>query len=96
MDDNSEIERELVVVPWRELPTETVAAVVEAFVLREGTNYGAEEHHFETKVAQVRKQLEEGSILMVFDTLEDSCTLLTSQELKRVRKVSSQIPESYS
>lgn len=56
--------------------------VIEEFVSREGTDYGPEVS-FETKVAQVRRQLESGIAVIVFDPESESCTLVTRDELKR-------------
>jgi uncharacterized protein len=57
----------LVEVPWSELSLETLQALVESFVLREGTDYGAHETPLASKVAQVMKQLQRGEAQIVFD-----------------------------
>lgn len=74
---------EPVVVPWRELDPATLTALIESFVLREGTDYGAMESQFASKIEQVRRQLEAGTVLIAFDPVEDSVTLLTQNELRR-------------
>ena len=56
-----------VVVPYTELPPETLTAVIESFVLREGTDYGERDVAFDTKVMQVRRQLERREAEIVFD-----------------------------
>ena len=45
----------------------TLRAVVESFVLREGTDYGAQEVPFERKVADVLRQLERREAIIVYD-----------------------------
>ena len=50
---------EVVTVPYTELSPELLRAVVESFVLREGTDYGMHEVPLNSKVSQVRKQLEQ-------------------------------------
>ena len=45
-------------VPHTELSPEALTRVIESFVLREGTDYGERDVSFETKVLQVRRQLE--------------------------------------
>jgi uncharacterized protein len=47
-----------VVVPHRELSPEALRGVVEAFVLREGTDYGERESSFDSKINDVLLQLE--------------------------------------
>ncbi|HEX3848230.1 MAG TPA: YheU family protein [Steroidobacteraceae bacterium] len=54
-------------VPHRELGPETLRAVVESFVLREGTDYGAREYSLGEKVAHVMAQLERGEARIMFD-----------------------------
>ena len=59
-------------VPHTELPAETLRAVVESFVLREGTDYGAQDVSFERKVADVMRQLERREAVIVFDPETES------------------------
>jgi uncharacterized protein YheU (UPF0270 family) len=63
---------ELVEVPAAELAPETLQALVESFVLREGTEYGVHEVPLATKVAQVLRQLQRGEARIVFDPATES------------------------
>ena len=54
-------------VPQGELAPETLDALIESFVMREGTDYGALERSFASKVADVRRQLEHGEARIEFD-----------------------------
>ena len=83
--DGESTHKEWVLIPWNELEPATLTALIESFVLREGTDYGVEESRFTTKIEQVRKQLENSSIVIVFDPEEESVTLLTQHELQRRR-----------
>jgi len=56
-----------VAVPHKELSDEALRGVIEAFVLREGTDYGERDVPFETKVAQVLRQLERGEAQIMYD-----------------------------
>ncbi len=56
-----------VVVPHRELSPDALRGVVEAFVLREGTDYGERESSFDSKINDVLLQLERGEADIVFD-----------------------------
>ncbi len=69
MDDSKP---ESVVVPHTELSADLLHAVVESYVLREGTDYGATEFSLEHKVAQVLRQLERGEAQIVFDPETES------------------------
>jgi uncharacterized protein YheU (UPF0270 family) len=63
-------------VPHTELPAETLRAVVESFVLREGTDYGAQDVPFERKVADVIRQLERREAVIIFDPGSDSVDIV--------------------
>ena len=56
-----------IVVPHTELAADVLRAVVESFVLREGTDYGEREYSLDEKVARVIRQLERGEAHIVFD-----------------------------
>lgn len=59
-------------VPHTELPPATLRAVVESFVLREGTDYGERDASFESKVTDVLRQLERREAVIVYDPVSDS------------------------
>ena len=63
------------IIPQRMLSPEALRGVIEAFVTREGTDYGAQEVALATKVLQIRKQLDEGTAVIVYDEETGSCTI---------------------
>ena len=67
---------EPVEVPHTELSAELLNAVIESFVLREGTDYGEKEFSLEDKVARVVAQLERGEAKIVFDPESSSVTIV--------------------
>ncbi len=69
-------QQEPVVVPYTELSPEALRGVVEAFVLREGTDYGERDVPFEVKVAQVIRQLERHEAHILFDPVTQSVQLV--------------------
>jgi uncharacterized protein YheU (UPF0270 family) len=50
-----------------DLEPDTLRAVIESFVLREGTDYGLHETSLEVKVAQVLRQVHRGEAHITFD-----------------------------
>jgi uncharacterized protein YheU (UPF0270 family) len=72
---SSEQAPEPVEVPYSELSAELLHAVIESFVLREGTDYGEKEFSLEDKVAGVIRQLKSGEAKIVFDPESDSVTV---------------------
>ncbi|HEY4341007.1 MAG TPA: YheU family protein [Steroidobacteraceae bacterium] len=63
---------ELVDIPMTELAPDTLQALIESFVLREGTDYGVEEVPLATKVGQVVRQLQRGEAQILFDPETES------------------------
>ena len=61
--------------PYQELAVETLTAIIEEFISREGTDYGAHETSLEKKVQQVMNQLKRGEIVVTFDPESQSCDL---------------------
>lgn len=70
-------------IPWRELTAETLDALIEAFVMREGTDYGEHEVALADKVEQIRRQIQRGQVRVLFDTDTESVTLMTAETLAR-------------
>jgi uncharacterized protein len=67
--------QEPVDVPYTELPPDLLQAVIESFVLREGTDYGEKEFSLEDKVARVITQLRRGEAKIICDPESDSVTI---------------------
>lgn len=67
---------ETVEVPLDALAPETLARLVEAYVLREGTDYGREEAELATKVAQVQRQLADGTAKLLFLPEEETFAIV--------------------
>lgn len=63
-------------IPYQKLKPEILHAVMVEFVTREGTDYGDRVFTLEEKVAAVRRQLDEGSARVVFDTETESCNIV--------------------
>jgi uncharacterized protein YheU (UPF0270 family) len=74
--------RPFVVVPFDQLSPEALEGVLEAYVGREGTDYGhSAPPTLSEKVDQVRRQLKEGAAVIVFDPNTQSCNILPKHKL---------------
>ena len=69
------------IIPHRMLSPDALYGVIEAFVTREGTDYGAQDVPLTTKVMQVRQQLDDGTAGLVYDEATESCTILPAHQL---------------
>ncbi|MGC3979659.1 MAG: YheU family protein [Steroidobacteraceae bacterium] len=72
----SDTPAEPVVIPHTELSAEALQGVIESFVLREGTDYGANEYSLEQKVAHVLRQLQRGEAQIMFDPDSESIDII--------------------
>jgi uncharacterized protein YheU (UPF0270 family) len=63
-------------IPWQSLSEAALAGLIQEFVTREGTEYGAEEFNLEEKTRQVRLQIAAGEALIEFD-VETQTTSVT-------------------
>jgi uncharacterized protein YheU (UPF0270 family) len=66
-------------VPAADLSREALRALVEEFVTRDGTDYGAVERSLEQKVAAVLSQIARGEVRIVFDPESETTTLVPSR-----------------
>ena len=80
----------MIEIPVDRLNAEILTAIIEEFILREGTDYGAQEAGMENKIAQVRGQLARGDVLITFDPATENCTLLTRHQFRRFRSEAAQ------
>ena len=77
---DDEVERQSpVAVPHGELSPDALRGVIEAFVLREGTDYGERDVPHEAKVAQVLRQLERGEARIMYDPLSQGVSIVLAK-----------------
>ncbi|HMM76076.1 MAG TPA: YheU family protein [Gammaproteobacteria bacterium] len=73
-------------VPFRQLSAPALRGLVEAFVLREGTDYGEREYSLEEKIAQVLHRLERGEAEVMFDPRTSSASIVLAPRPARGRR----------
>lgn len=64
-------------IDWKALSDDALDGVIEEYVTREGTEYGAEEVPLERKCAQVRAQLERGEAFITWNEDTGTCSIVT-------------------
>ena len=70
------------IMPWQQLDPDTLTNLIEAFVLREGTDYGEQERSLAQKVADVRRQLERGDVVLVWSELHETINIMPRSEFR--------------
>jgi len=73
-------------IPSERLSRDILGAVIEEYILREGTDYGVQEASLESKIKQVHRQIIQGDVLISFDPVTENCTLLTRNQFNRYSK----------
>jgi len=68
------------IIPYQSLTPETLDAVIEAFVLREGTDYGYQDVELKDKIAQVKQQLINKNVVLVFSELHQTVNILPADQ----------------
>ncbi len=76
-------QQEPVVIPPGQLSPQALRGVIEAFVLREGTDYGEREFSLEQKLAHVAAQIEAGEAQIWFDPNSNSIDIIRSSGRER-------------
>ncbi|GLQ32385.1 YheU family protein [Litoribrevibacter albus] len=77
-------------VPWQQLSSDALEGLMEAYISREGTDYGEVECSLSEKKAQLLQQLKNGHVLIVFDEESESCNLLTKEQWRQLQSRSAE------
>ncbi len=75
------VKKFIMVIPYQRLAPETLISLIESFISREGTDYGASEVCLQAKVEQVKKQIVDEKVVIVFDESTESINLMPRDEL---------------
>jgi len=78
----------LIEIPWDALGADTLNALVEEFVTRDGTDYGEQEVSLDRKVAQVINGIKRREFVIVFDSDLESTHIMTRQQLAQFKSSS--------
>lgn len=68
------------IIPIFKLSAKALNGVIEEFVTRSGTDYGAVESSLETKFKQVRHKLENGSAVLVYDDETETTNIFPADD----------------
>lgn len=71
------------IIPANTLAPDTLRAVIENVITREGTDYGELEFSLEEKVAQILLLIKHKQTVIVFDEESESVALMDTQEARQ-------------
>ncbi|HOQ78494.1 MAG TPA: YheU family protein [Candidatus Cloacimonas sp.] len=77
------------IIPVNKLSAHALKGVIEEFISRNGTDYGAIEASLETMVRQVKSKLKDGSAVLVFDDETETTNIFLADDpiLKKLEGV---------
>ena len=78
-DGNERKESESIEVPFTALSTEALRGLVESVVLREGTDYGARERSFDSKVEELLARVRRGEARVVYNFDSQSADIVAAE-----------------
>ena len=67
------------IIPHESLSKEALTGLIEEFVTRDGTDYGATEISVEVKTHQILQQLEAGKAVILFDDQDSSFSIVFAE-----------------
>jgi len=73
----------MIEIPLDRLSPELLSGIIEEFIQREGTDYGANEVALDDKIQQVKKQIQRGEVVITFDHQTETCNLLTLADFQQ-------------
>ena len=71
------------IIPIDQVNKETLDNIIESYVLGEGTDYGEMEKSLEEKVNDVRRQLIEGTAVLVYSQLHETVNILPKAQFEQ-------------
>lgn len=67
-------------IPWQDLDENTLINIVDSFILREGTDYGATELSLEQKRQRLLSSIKQGRVIIVWSELHETIDLKNKDE----------------
>lgn len=70
------------IIPIEQLQQDTLLAIIDEFILREGTDYGLQEYSHQQKVAQIQQQLKSGRLVVVFSEAYETVNIMLAEQFQ--------------
>ena len=68
--------------PWHQLAPATLDSLIESLEGRDGTENGEHERSLEQKVADVKRQLQNGEVLLVWSELHETVNIMPRNQFR--------------
>ncbi|MDP2560819.1 YheU family protein [Psychrobium sp. 1_MG-2023] len=74
------------IIPFQQLDPDTLDNLLSEHVLREGTDYGESEVPLASKIAQLKQQLINQEIVLVYSELHESVNLIPAAQFNQAQE----------
>lgn len=71
------------IIPHKKLSPDALQGLIEEFVSRDGTDSGYVKATLEDRVLQVKRQLDAGQAVIVYDLAGRTCNIVPKEQVKR-------------
>ncbi|WP_394175704.1 YheU family protein [Thalassotalea litorea] len=71
------------IIPVEQLQQDTLLAIIDEFILREGTDYGLQECSHQQKVLQIQEQLTSGRLVIVFSEAYETVNIMLAEQFQQ-------------
>lgn len=72
------------IIPYQQISADALQGLIESFIHREGTDYGAVEFSLDDKVAQVKSQLQSGEVVIAYEEATETVNILPRREAQHL------------
>lgn len=81
------------IIPYEQLSSDALQGLIEEFITREGTDYGEHEVPLNVKVEQIKRLLKRGEVVVVFDAVSETASILQRKDADFLEQNLEQYPE---
>ncbi|WP_231756985.1 YheU family protein [Microbulbifer elongatus] len=71
------------IIPYKQLDPDTLQNLLEEYATRDGTDYGEREVSLAHKVASLRRQLDDKTVVIWFEPGEESINLVLAEDIPK-------------
>lgn len=71
----------MLILPLEQFDNDILQALLEDFVSRDGTDYGAYEYSLQQKCQQLHTQIQQKQAFIVYDALSQNCQILSKEQV---------------
>jgi len=76
------------IIPYQQLSADALQSLLEAHITQQGMDQFDTQYSLAEKTTQLRRHLETGDVVIVFDAVTETCNILTKEAAKPLMTIS--------